>query len=49
MSPPTQEEMEKTHVFITPFNYFKWKAEMIIKVMSKFLFTATMGIEVEPN
>ena len=41
--------MEQTHVFLTPFNYFKFKAEMVIQLRSKVLYRVTMGTEVEPN
>ena len=42
--------MQKTHVLLTPFNYFEWKDEMVIHLRSeKGLYRVTMGIEVEPN
>ena len=41
--------MEKTHVLLTPFNYFEWKDEMVIQLRSKGLYRVTMGTEVEPN
>ena len=41
--------MEQTHVLLTPFNYFEWKAEMVIQLRLKYLYRVTMGIEVEPN
>ena len=41
--------MDKTHLFLTPFNYFEWKAEMVIQLMSKGLYRVTMGTEVQPN
>ena len=44
-----QEEMEATHIMITPFNFFDWKEEMVIQLRDKGLFRVTMGNEVEPN
>ena len=44
-----QGEMEQTHVFLTPINYFEWKAEMVIHLRSKGLYRVTMGTETEPN
>ena len=41
--------MEDTHVMLTPFNFFDWKAEMVIQLRAKGLFRVTMGTEVEPN
>ena len=41
--------MEKTHVSLNPFNYFEWKAEMVIQLRSKGMYRITMGTEVEPN
>ena len=41
--------MEKTNVFLTPFNYFEWKDEMVIQLRSKGLFRVTMGTKVETN
>ena len=41
--------MEKTHVLLTPFNYFEWKEEMVIQLRLKDLYRVTMGTEVEPN
>ena len=41
--------MEKTRALITPFNYFEWKAEMVIQLRSKGLYKVTMGTELEPN
>ena len=34
---------------LTPFNFFYWKAEMVIQLRAKGLYRVTMGIEVEPN
>ena len=34
---------------LTHFNFFEWKAEMVIQLRSKGLFRVTMGTEVEPN
>ena len=34
---------------LTPFNFFKLKAEMVIQLRAKGLFKVTMGTEVEPN
>ena len=48
-SPLVQEEMESTHIFLTPFNLFDWKVEMVIQLRSKVLYRITMGIEVDPN
>ena len=48
-SPLAQEEMEKTHVLLTPFNYFEWKAYIVIQLRSKGLYKFTMGTQVEPN
>ena len=41
--------MVHTHVFLTPFNYFEWKAEMVIQLRLKGLDRVTMGTETEPN
>ena len=41
--------MDTNHIFLTPFNYFEWKAEMVIQLRSKGLYRVTMGREVEPN
>ena len=41
--------MEDTHMFLTPFKFFDWKADMVIQLRSKGLYRVTMGIEVEPN
>ena len=41
--------MEQTHVLLTPFNHFEWKAEMVIQLRSKGLYKVTMGTETEPN
>ena len=41
--------MKKNHILLTPFNYLKWKDEMVIQLMSKVLYKVTIGIEVEPN
>ena len=41
--------MEQTHVLFTPFNYFKWKEEMVIQLRSKCMYKVTMETEVEPN
>ena len=49
LSPSAQEGMEKTHVLLTPFNYFEWKEEMVIQLRSKCLYMVTMGTETEPN
>ena len=49
ISPPAQEEMEKNHIFLTPFNYSKLKDEMVIQMRYKGLYRVTMGTEVEPN
>ena len=39
-----QQQMEKSHVtLLTPFNYFKWKAEMVIQLISIGLYRVTMG------
>ena len=34
---------------LTPFNFFDWKAEMVIQLRAKGIYRFTMGIEVEPN
>ena len=34
---------------LTPFNFFDWKAEMVIQLQAKGLYRVTMGTEVEPN
>ena len=49
MSPKEQKEMEQTHVLLTPFNYFDWKAKMVIQLRSKCLYRVTMGTKVELN
>ena len=41
--------MDKTLVFMTPFNYFEWKDEMVIQLRSKVLYRVTMGTETKPN
>ena len=41
--------MEKTHLLLTPFNYFEWKAKMVIQLRSKCLYRVTMATETEPN
>ena len=41
--------MEQTGALFTPFNYFEWKAEMVIQLRSKGLYRVTMGTEIEPN
>ena len=41
--------MEKNHIFLTPFNYFEWKTDMVIQLRAKGLYRVTMGTEVEPN
>ena len=41
--------MEQNHILLTPFNFFQWKAEMVIQLISKGLYKVTMGTEVEPN
>ena len=48
-SPLVLAEMEENHILITPFNFFKWKAEMVIQLRSKGLYRVSMGTEVEPN
>ena len=34
---------------LTPFNFFDWKADMVIQLRAKGLYRVTMGTEVEPN
>ena len=41
--------MDKTRVLLTPFNYFEWKAKMVIQLRSKCLYRVTMGTETEPK
>ena len=41
--------MEATHIMLTPFNFFDWKAKMVIQLRAKGLYRVTMGTEVEPN
>ena len=41
--------MEYTYIFITHFNFFNWKAEMVIQLRAKGIYRVTMGTEVEPN
>ena len=41
--------MEATHIMLTPFNFFEWKAGMVIQLRAKGIFRVTMGTEVEPN
>ena len=36
-------------MFLTPFNLFKCKEEMVIQLISKGLYRVTMGTEVEPK
>ena len=49
LSPLAQEEMEANHIFLTPFNLFELKEEMVIQLRSKGLYRVIMGTEVEPN
>ena len=42
-------KMEKTRVLLTSFNYFEWKAEMVIQMRSKGLYRVTMGTDTNPN
>ena len=44
-----QAKIEENHVFLTPFNYFEWKTDMVIQLRAKGLYRVTMGTEVEPN
>ena len=44
-----EEEMEETHIMLTPFNLFDWKVEMVLQLRAKRLYRVTMGTEVEPN
>ena len=37
------------HIILTPFNYFKWKAQMDILMRRRGLFIVTMTTEAEPN
>ena len=48
-SSSAQEEMEATHIMLTPFKFFYWKEEMVIQLRAKGIFRVTMGTEVEPN
>ena len=48
-SSSAQEEMEATHIMLTPFNLFDCKEEMVIQLRSKGIYRVTMGTEVEPN
>ena len=41
--------MEATHIMLTPFNLFDWKADMVIQLRAKGLYRVTMGTDVEPN
>ena len=41
--------MEKTQAMLTPFNYFEWKAEMVIQLRPKGLYRVTMGTKNKPN
>ena len=41
--------MVATHIMLTPFKLFDWKAEMVIQLRAKGLYRVTMGTEVEPN
>ena len=49
LSLSAQAEMDKSHVFITPLNYFQWNSKMVIHFRSKFLYRVSMGTETEPN
>ena len=49
LSPSSKAKIEQTHVLLTPFKYFQWNAEMVIKLRSKGLHRDTMGTKVEPN
>ena len=48
-SPLAQEEMEATHIFLTPLKLFDWKVEMVNQLRAKGIYRVTMGTEVEPN
>ena len=42
--------MDNSHVtLITPFDYFKWKKNMVIQLISRGLCIATMGTKNESN
>ena len=41
--------MDATHIMLTPFKFFEWKAEMVIQLRAKGIFRVTMGTKVEPN
>ena len=41
--------MEATHILLMTLNFFDWKADMVIQLISKALYRVTMGSEVEPN
>ena len=45
-SSSAQEEMEATHIILTPFNLFDWKVEMVILLRAKGIYRVTMGTEV---
>ena len=40
---------QSQQIILTPFNYFEWKAQMEILMMSKGLFKVTMEIDADPN
>ena len=39
--------MEETQLFLTPFNYFEWKDDMVIHIRSKGLYKFITGTEIE--
>ena len=41
--------MDQTHLLLIPFNYFKWKDEMVIQLRSKGLYRVTMGTRTKHN
>ena len=40
---------QSQRIILTPFNFFKWKAEMEMLLREKGLYRVTMATEVEPN
>ena len=44
-----QEGTEKTHVLLTPLNYFEWEVKMVIHPRLKGLYIFTMGTDMKPN
>ena len=40
---------QSQRIILTPFNFFKWKAEMEILLREKGLYMVTMATKADPN